>query len=286
MNRSFLVATLRALFVVTAFLFMAHTASAATLVYYPNDQDLEDLDHHFIYTWRITNLNTSIPSGDVVTGASLTFHNIRNWDTNPNKLFLHLLDTSIPGGGSAVTGSQVSPGNTSTSSDNAVHYARKTVDDSTDTIIKDEFAVDGTENYYALTNALVADGTNNTPLGDHTALNGTRTESWVQGNNSTDPNFSFTSAPETYVYNFTEAQIAALNDYIDNGGDIALALDPDCHFFNDKIELKLTTGQPPVNQAVPEPASLTLFGLGLSALYMRQRRAQRRKASEPAEPTT
>ena len=50
-----------------------------------------DLDHHRAYTWRIDNVNLN---GKTITGAKLTFTNISNWDTNPNMLFIHLLDTA------------------------------------------------------------------------------------------------------------------------------------------------------------------------------------------------
>jgi len=54
-----------------------------------------DLDHHSAYTWRIDNVNLS---GQTIMGATLTIRNIGNWDTNPNMLFIHLLDTaSRPG---------------------------------------------------------------------------------------------------------------------------------------------------------------------------------------------
>lgn len=50
-----------------------------------------DLDHHYAYTWRIDNSNLA---GTTITGATLTFTNIRNWDANPNILFIHLLDSA------------------------------------------------------------------------------------------------------------------------------------------------------------------------------------------------
>ncbi len=50
-----------------------------------------DLDHHRAYTWRIDNANLA---GKQITGASITFSNISNWDTNPNMLFIHLLDSA------------------------------------------------------------------------------------------------------------------------------------------------------------------------------------------------
>jgi hypothetical protein len=54
-----------------------------------------DLDHHSAYTWRIDNVNLT---GQTITGATLTFTNIRNWDSNPNMLFIHLLDSARSAG--------------------------------------------------------------------------------------------------------------------------------------------------------------------------------------------
>ena len=50
-----------------------------------------NLDHHEAYTWRIDNVNLA---GQTITGATLTFTNISNWDSNPNMLFIHLLDSA------------------------------------------------------------------------------------------------------------------------------------------------------------------------------------------------
>lgn len=49
-----------------------------------------DLDHHRAYTWAI-NQNLA---GQTITSATLTFRSISNWDTNPNMLFVHLLDAA------------------------------------------------------------------------------------------------------------------------------------------------------------------------------------------------
>ena len=49
------------------------------------------LDHHDAYTWRIDGVNLA---GKTITSATLTFRNIRNWDSNANMLFVHLLDTA------------------------------------------------------------------------------------------------------------------------------------------------------------------------------------------------
>jgi hypothetical protein len=66
-----------------------------------------DLDHHSAYTWRISNVN--LPAGHTVTGATLTFTNIRNWDSNPNMLFIHLLDTARNAGVSSFTDATGTP---------------------------------------------------------------------------------------------------------------------------------------------------------------------------------
>lgn len=68
-------------------------AVLTTLSYSPNPVDLNDLDHHMIYTWRLDNLPR-----ETVTAATVSFSNIRNWDANTNKLFGHLLDGALNAG--------------------------------------------------------------------------------------------------------------------------------------------------------------------------------------------
>ena len=64
-----------------------------------------NLDHHSAYTWRIGGVNLT---GKSITSATLTFHNISNWDKNANMLFIHLLDTAKQAG---VASFQDAPGN-------------------------------------------------------------------------------------------------------------------------------------------------------------------------------
>lgn len=66
-----------------------------------------DLDHHSAYTWRINNIN--LPAGQVISGATLTFTNMRNWDANTNMLFVHLFDTSLNSGISSFTDAAGAP---------------------------------------------------------------------------------------------------------------------------------------------------------------------------------
>ncbi len=75
---------------------LATTSRATVLNYTPNPADLYDLDHHYSYSWRIDNIN--LPSNALIESATLTFTNIANWDSNPNMLFVYLLDTATHSG--------------------------------------------------------------------------------------------------------------------------------------------------------------------------------------------
>ncbi|MEO7165885.1 MAG: hypothetical protein ABI016_02495 [Chthoniobacterales bacterium] len=70
-------------------------ANVTTLSFQPTPADMNDLDHHMAYTWRIDNISLN---GLAVSGAALPITNISNWDTNPDVLHLHLLNTAANSG--------------------------------------------------------------------------------------------------------------------------------------------------------------------------------------------
>lgn len=166
----------------------------------PGGANQFDLDHHNAYTWSI---NSSVPQGQHITSATLTFSNISNWDTNPNMLFIHLLDSALTA--SSANGTSFVGGFNNVVT---VHDA----DGVPVTQISDYFAT-GTAG-----NALVGAGVGNTLL-------------TMQ---------SFTTTPTTFVYTFTAQQLQILSAYFANN-NIAFGFDPDCHFWNNGITFSVTT---------------------------------------------
>jgi hypothetical protein len=64
-----------------------------TQTFTPTPADLNDLDHHSAYSWKLSGLTTQ-----TITYASISISQIENWDNSANKLFVWLLDTAINSG--------------------------------------------------------------------------------------------------------------------------------------------------------------------------------------------
>jgi hypothetical protein len=272
-------------------------ASAALLgTYTPNPADMNDLDHHMLYTWRIQ--DTAL-IGKNITSATLTFTKMFNWDTSGNVLYLWLLNNAIlPGTYSAGidgagTSSKVVNGfgntNACTTIIGTTGCVSQFVDDSATTptlatSVNDFGVTSGGSAYkpaWLVTSAdmgtadqltqrsfagpgqspTTSPGPSTTPAGWTSAANGT----------TTNPANGSTINAYNYTYTFSASDLASLNAFLSD--DVfALGLDPDCHFFNEGMTLKLYGDvlTPGTQGAVPEPTTLLLLGTG-AALLIRRR---------------
>jgi hypothetical protein len=167
----------------------AASAGVLTVEFQPNPLDLGDLDHSKAYAWGLdwTPPDPSLP----VVDACLEIKNIRNWQVEPNILYIHLLDTTTVG-----------------------------VRTYSDTAWGDWFEGQG---------LLLTTFTDN------------RTSTSQPGVN--------------FVYIFTPSEIGVLNAYLADGR-FGFGFDPDCHFYNEGVKLRLR-----LDPCVPEPATLALFAL-------------------------
>ena len=67
---------------------------ASIYTFMPTDPTVYNLSHGSYYTWG---LDWDLPDGENITGASLSFSQIYNWNSSDNVLYVHLLDVAASG---------------------------------------------------------------------------------------------------------------------------------------------------------------------------------------------
>ncbi len=242
MYRSFLCATLFGLATLSAV--------AATYTFKPNDgegdyDDMLDLDHYKYFTWGFKNF--TVPTGEYISKATLTIFNINNWTADENGIPVYkknqygqyvyvngkkVVDYYLPENWLNIWLLDSAQNNTST-------YA------STSGKLKVYNDNDGSSDYFG----------NNWNYSAKQKI-ATYTD-WSGGSNGN---------VETLVYDFANYGVLDdLQNYVANGGNFALGLDPDCHFWNTGVQLVIETKP----YSVPETAgTLGLAGAGLGFLAL------------------
>ncbi len=237
-------------------------ARANSYTFIPCPADLSDLSHSYAYTWGISRTSGAIGATEndlrnqllsglwKISSIKLSITNIYNWDSRDtdNKLFIHVLDNPRTG-------------------------VKAYVDDPTDTginsgTVSDFFGgiygtANGTRYYGSATYSDQDAGNNeNTYLTQyHDPLGG-----WANRVNLMFDFTSFASTFETYIENGASGG----SSYADFG----LGFDPDCHYYNDKVKLCITTTQVPDSGATMIMLGAGLLALCVAAMFVRRNQSK------------
>lgn len=219
-------------------------AQAGVYTFVPNPTDMRDLSHNEWYMWKFT---WSAPAGEQITEATLTFKDITNWrNESYNRLQVHLINDPSTSGWTYLN-QRTEYGKVQRT------YVRTDNDNSSDNF---------------------ASWTNQKLVGIYSDRDGV----YHEYSASSDPDITFTFSDLANICYDSNGNpinidpdpnptdlIPTLNAWAADG-NWALGFDPDCHFYNNGITFTVTTAPTPPDQPIPEPATIVLASLGMSAM--------------------